>query len=266
MRPPLRTLLAAAALLGAACAESPVTGPITHLPRDLTAGEQQLVSSGNRFAFALFHTIAAQESADSNLFVSPLSVGMALGMTVNGAMGATRDSMLHALQLDALSMDAVNRGYRGVIDLLRGLDPAVELTLANSIWYRNTIQPGQPFLDDVRTWFDARAQGLDFASPSAAQTINDWVNAQTQGKIPTIVDGGIPPDVIMYLINAIYFKGSWTPAVRPRPHPRRAVPPARRERRLHAHDGAQGRRARALLRRRRRPDRGPPIRRESMAR
>ncbi len=209
MRPPLRTLIAAAALLGAACAESPVTGPITHLPRDLTAGEQKLVSSGNRFAFALFHTIAAQESADSNLFVSPLSVGMALGMTVNGAMGATRDSMLHALQLDALSMDAVNRGYRGVIDLLRGLDPAVELTIANSIWYRNTIQPGQAFLDDVRTWFDARAQGLDFASPSAAQTINDWVNAQTQGKIPTIVDG-IPDSVIMYLINAIYFKGSWT--------------------------------------------------------
>jgi serpin B len=209
VRPALRTLIAAAALLGAACAESPVTGPITHLPRDLTAGEQQLVSSGNRFAFALFHTIAAQESADSNLFVSPLSVGMALGMTVNGAMGATRDSMLHALQLDALSMDAVNRGYRGVIDLLRGLDPAVELTIANSIWYRNTIQPGQAFLDDVRTWFDARVQGLDFASPSAPRTINDWVNAQTQGKIPTIVDG-IPDSVIMYLINAIYFKGSWT--------------------------------------------------------
>jgi serpin B len=210
MRFPTRTLLiAAAALLGAACAESPITGPITHLPRDLTAGEQQLVSSGNRFAFALFHTIAAQESADSNLFVSPLSVGMALGMTVNGAMGATRDSMLHALQLDGLTMDAVNRGYRGVIDLLRGLDPAVELTLANSIWYRNTIQPGQAFLDDVHTWFDAELQGLDFASPSAPQTINDWVNAQTQGKIPTIVDG-IPDSAIMYLINAIYFKGSWT--------------------------------------------------------
>jgi serpin B len=208
VRTPLRALLVAAALLGAACAESPITGPITHLPRDLTAGEQQLVSSGNRFAFALFHTIAAQESADSNLFISPLSVGMALGMTVNGAMGATRDSMLHALQLDGLAMDAVNRGYRGVIDLLRGLDPAVEFTIANSIWYRNTIQPGQAFLDDVRTWFDAEARGLDFASPSAPQTINDWVSAQTRGKIPTIVDG-ISPDVIMYLINAIYFKGSW---------------------------------------------------------
>jgi len=210
MRAPLRVpCVAAAALLVAACATSPVTGPITHLPRDLTAGERQLVSSDNRFAFALFRAIAQRESADSNLFVSPLSVGMALGMTVNGAMGATRDSMLHALQLDGLAMDAVNRGYRGVLDLLRGLDPAVALTVANAIWYRNTIQPGQAFLDDVRTWFDAEAQGLDFASPAAPQTINDWVNARTLGKIPTIVDE-IPDSVIMYLVNAIYFKGSWT--------------------------------------------------------
>lgn len=206
----LRTIpIAAATLLCAACAESPITKPITHLPRDLTAGEQRLVSSGNRFAFALFRVITAQESADSNLFISPLSAGMALGMTVNGAMGATRDSMLHALQLDGLTMDEVNRGYRGVIDLLRGLDSAVAFALANSIWHRNTIRPGQAFLDDVRTWFDADARGLDFTSPAAPQTINEWVNAQTQGKIPSIVDA-IPDSAIMYLINAIYFKGSWT--------------------------------------------------------
>jgi serpin B len=50
---------------------------------------------------------------------------------------------------------------------------------------------------------------LDFTQPSALQTINDWVNAKTQGKIPTILDE-IPPDAVMYLINAIYYKGVWT--------------------------------------------------------
>jgi serine protease inhibitor len=205
-----RSPLVLAALLAAACADGP-TRPsrITALPRDLTAGERQVVAADNRFAFALFHAVVTQESPDSNLFLSPLSVGMALGMTVNGAAGRTRDSMLAALQLSGMAMDDVNRGYRGVIDLLRGLDPGVEFTLANSIWYRNTIQPGQPFLDAARLWFDARVSALDFASPSAVQTINDWVSAQTRGKIPTIVDD-IPDSVIMYLINAIYFKGSWT--------------------------------------------------------
>jgi serpin B len=206
-------VLPAAALLAVAC-ESPVgpgvPAPITQLPRDLTAGEAQLVAADNRFAFDLFRAIAERRGADSSLFISPLSVGMALGMTVNGAAGATRDSMLGALDLDGLALDEVNRGYRGVIDLLRGLDPGVAFTLANSIWYRNSITPAQAFLDDTRTWFDADVRSLDFRAPTAARTINDWVNAQTRGKIPTIVDDPIPADVIMYLINAIYFKGSWT--------------------------------------------------------
>ncbi len=130
-------------------------------------------------------------------------------MTVNGAAGATRDSMLATLQLAGVPMSDVNQAYRGVIDLLRGLDPRVELTLANSIWYRTGITVGQAFLDDASRWFDANVRSIDFGAPGAAQTINDWVNGQTRGKIPTIVDPPIPDSVIMYLINAIYFKGSW---------------------------------------------------------
>jgi len=203
-------LILAAAALPAACGDSPTTVPITALPRALTAGEQQLVAANNRFAFSLFREIARQEPAEENLFISPVSVAMALGMTVNGAAGTTRDSMLRALELSGLSMAEVNAGYRGVIDLLRGLDSGVEFTLANSIWYRTGITVGQPFLDDTRTWFDADVRSLDFASPTAARTINDWVSAQTRGKIPEIVASPIPADVFMYLINAIYFKGSWT--------------------------------------------------------
>jgi serpin B len=211
MRAILRSILVTAlAALPAACGESPTTSPITALPRALTAGEQQLVAADNRFAFSLFREIAARAHPDSNLFISPVSVAMALGMTVNGAAGTTRDSMLRALELSGLSMAEVNAGYRGVIDLLRGLDRGVEFTLANSIWYRTGITVGQPFLDDARTWFDADVRSLDFTSPTAARTINDWVSAQTRGKIPEIVDDPIPGDVIMYLINAIYFKGSWT--------------------------------------------------------
>jgi serine protease inhibitor len=205
-----RLFLILAAATMAACGESPTTVPITALPRALTAGEQQLVAANNRFAFSLFREIARQEPAETNLFISPVSVAMALGMTVNGAAGTTRDSMLRALELSGLSMAEVNAGYRGVIDLLRGLDGGVEFTLANSIWYRTGITVGQPFLDDTRTWFDADVRSLGFASPTAAQTINDWVSAQTRGKIPEIVASPIPADVIMYLINAIYFKGSWT--------------------------------------------------------
>jgi serpin B len=203
-------LLLSATLLAVACRDSALGPGATRLPRALTASEQQLIAADNAFAFKLYQAMASGETPDANIFISPLSVGMALGMTVNGAAGATRDSMLAALQLGVLPMDQVNRSYRSVIDLLRGLDPGVAFTLANSIWYRTNFgTPGQAFLDDTHTYFDARIQALDFSAPTAAKTINGWVSEQTQGKIPEIVPDPIDPAVVMYLINAIYFKGSW---------------------------------------------------------
>jgi len=92
--------------------------------------------------------------------------------------------------------------------LLRGLDPRVQFQIANSIWYRLGFTVEQPFLDANRTYYDARVAALDFTSPTAVPTINAWVNEQTQGKIEDII-AAIPGDVVMYLINAIYFKGDW---------------------------------------------------------
>jgi len=204
------TLALALAALPSACGDSPTTPAIVHLPRSLTAGEQQLVAADNSFAFKLFRAIASRANPDSNLFVSPVSVGMALGMSVNGAAGETRDSMLRALDLTGLSMSEVNLGYRGVIDLLRGLDGSVEFTLANSLWVRTGLTVEQEFLGNLRTYFDADARTLDFAAPGAAGTINAWVSEQTRGRIPEIVNDPIPGEVVAYLINAIYFKGSWT--------------------------------------------------------
>ncbi len=188
----------------------PGVRPITSLPRPLTGAESQLVAADNRFAFRLFQEVARQAGPDSNLFISPLSVAMALGMAYNGAAGTTQQEMQRALELEGLTLDDVNRSYRAVIDLLRGLDPQVAFTLANSVWYRPEFTPAPEFLDATRTHFDARVESLDFASAAAAPTINRWVSDQTRGKIPAIVPDPVPDDVVAYLINAIYFKGDWT--------------------------------------------------------
>lgn len=184
--------------------------PITHLPRELTAAEGRLVSTDNRFAFKLFRQIADSTPADSSLFISPLSVAMALAMAYNGAAGATQQEMATALELEGFPLDDLNASYRGLIDLLRGLDRQVTFGIANSIWYRHDWSFEQAFLNANRTYFDAAVRPLDFASPTAARTINDWVSDQTRGRIPSIVDDPLPPEDVMYLINAIYFKGSWT--------------------------------------------------------
>jgi serpin B len=201
---------AAVALLAilAACGD-PMASDITGLPRPLTQAEVALVRADNAFAFKVFQAIANSAGPDSNLFISPLSASMALAMAYNGAAGVTQTEMQHALALDGLTLDDVNRSNQSLIALLRGLDRRVAFNIANSVWYRQGFTLLPNFLTATRTYFDATVQGLNFSDPSAAPTINAWVKTQTQGKIPSIVPDPIPADVVAYLINAIYFKGSW---------------------------------------------------------
>jgi serpin B len=146
----------------------------------------------------------------ANVFISPLSAAMALGMAYNGAAGTTREAMARALSLQGMSVGEVNQSFRDLIDLLRRLDSQVEFRLANSIWHRPQVTPLRSFLDTNRRYFDATVQALDFADPGAASTINRWVEENTAGRIKKIVPEPIPPHIVTYLINAIYFKGAWT--------------------------------------------------------
>jgi serine protease inhibitor len=185
-------------------------GPGQQAPPNVTLSgtEQQIATSGNDFSFALFQQIAKSQPG-VNVFVSPLSASMSLGMAMNGASGPTFDAMRSALRLSTGDIGQINGGYRDLIALLRGLDPTTTFQIANSIWYRNTFPFNQPFLDTTKSYFGAQVQGLDFANVSASlATINGWVSSNTGGRIPTILDD-ITADEVMFLINAIYFKGTW---------------------------------------------------------
>ncbi len=199
-----------AVLVGALIACGDGTAPILELPRTLTVAESKLVEADNRFAFKLFREIASQEPADANVFISPVSVGMALGMAYNGAAGTTRDSMQQSLELQGMSLNEVNEAYQSLIGLLRDLDPAVEFLLANSVWYRQDLTVVTAFLDNMTQYFGADVTAMDFDAPGAADVINGWVRDHTAGRIDEIVASPIDPLTVMFLINAIYFKGAWT--------------------------------------------------------
>ncbi len=190
------------------CASDPVSPrTIEALPRPLSDAEQGVGQTSNRFTFDLLRE-ANSAQRDSNVFLSPLSASMALGMTMNGAAGITADEMRRALGFGEMPMTAINEGYRGLIDLLRGLDPGTELRVANSIFYERGYPFEQSFLSTGKTWFDAEVKDLDFMAPASVNTINDWASRATNGKIPTIMEQ-IDPDAVMFLINAVYFKGTW---------------------------------------------------------
>lgn len=176
--------------------------------RDLNVVEKSVVLSDNSFGLKLFVCINNVEQ-NKNVFISPFSVSMALGMALNGADGATLDSMKKVLEHSNFTMKEINESYKNISYILTNLDPKVTFQIANSVWYRIGFEVFPTFLNDCHTYFNAEVDSLDFSSPSAVGTINNWVNTETNGKIPTILDN-IPPEVVMYLINAIYFKGIWT--------------------------------------------------------
>ncbi|MDE2974732.1 MAG: serpin family protein [Gemmatimonadota bacterium] len=180
---------------------------ITRLPRALTAGEVEVIRTSNGFAFDL---LAQANRADENLFLSPLSASMALGMTMNGAAGETWSQMRDMLGFGNLAEEEINASYKSLIELLVGLDRTVETAIGNSVWTRSSFPVYPDFLKTVREAFDAEVAELDFANASASKRINGWVRDATRGRIEDMVPDVIPGDVVMYLLNAIYFKGSWT--------------------------------------------------------
>lgn len=187
------------------CSKDPVSQD-TALP-ELTPLDKTVVEAGEIFGFKLFKEVV-KEDADKNVFISPLSVSMALGMTLNGAAGQTYDDMKSTLELSGGTMQEINESYRNLNEYLTVLDSKVQTEIANSIWYRNTWTFKDTFLNDCQTYFDAEVSGLDFEDPNSISIMNDWVNNSTHGKIPEIVEYINPLDV-MFLINAIYFKGTW---------------------------------------------------------
>lgn len=197
----------------AACMPGSVTEPrsstaLTALPRSLTPAEQSVQGAANAFSFALWNQILT-ESRDSNVFVSPLSASFALGMALDGAATQTFDEMRSAMQFGTTPLASIDTGYKSLIALLTSLDPSTTMQIANSIWYRNTFPFNQSFLNDGSAYFDATIRPLNFDdTANALSTINGWVSDQTKGKIPSIVDHIDPLDV-MFLVNAIYFKGTW---------------------------------------------------------
>jgi serpin B len=207
MTPRTITLLSILVLMITACKKGDVT-PVTGKELVLTAAEQQKANADNAFTIKLFKTTLNGNSDSKNLFISPLSVSMAMGMTSNGSNGQTLTDIRKTMNFDGFTEDQVNSYYHKLITELPALDPKATVKIANSIWYKNTFTLIPAFSQTNTTNYNAKVQGADFSSAATKDLINSWVNDQTNGKITKIVDQ-IPGNVVMYLINAIYFKSSW---------------------------------------------------------
>jgi serine protease inhibitor len=169
--------------------------------------DPRLLAATSKFSFKLYDQILKRRT-DKNTFVSPASIMLALAMTYNGANGTTRRAMSQALQLEGMSLEDVNRAFADLKSALAPSDPKVQLKIANSLWARNGFAVKPAFLERNKQYYGAEIASLNFADPAAPDAINSWVKKNTEGKIDKIINA-INGDDVLFLVNAIYFKGQW---------------------------------------------------------
>lgn len=174
---------------------------------NLTKKSLELIESDNEFGLDFFRKVITNDTSD-NIMVSPLSVALALGMTYNGAADSTKEAMKETLKLAGFTDEEINNSYQSIVDQLLKLDPKIILSIANSIWCRQGFTVLPEFIELNQHYYDAEVSELDFNLPEAKDIINEWVDEKTNGLITEIIDY-IPIEAVMYLINAIYFKGLW---------------------------------------------------------
>lgn len=144
-----------------------------------------------------------------NVMVSPASVFLALAMTMNGADSQTREEMIATLADARFSADDINLFSRSWINLLTTAGgEQTNISIANSIWFRQGFDADRAFLQANADYYQAGARELDFADEKSLDIINDWVNYNTNGLIEKIIEQ-IQPTTVMYLINTVYFKADW---------------------------------------------------------
>ncbi|MGB4291298.1 MAG: serpin family protein [Bacteroidales bacterium] len=190
------------------CEKQPGEPDLTPKKIELTPAATQVISSGNEFGIELFTKVA--ESKDSNLMLSPLSASTALTMLLNGCGGNTFTQLRSTLKYSSdMQLEDINEAYKSLVGQLLKADPKVTFALANAIFYRLGFNVKAQFINSMKENFKASIEGLDFASPSALNTINKWASDNTNGKIPKVLDG-ISDDAVMFIMNALYFKGDWS--------------------------------------------------------
>ena len=164
------------------------------------------ISGDNDFAFTLFKTVNRFDN--SNVCISPLSVGMSLSMALNGAAGKTLEEIETVLEISGYSPAEVNEYAQTLREALVNADPSSRLSFENSIWYRLGFYVENSFVHLNQKYHKAEISALDFRDAGAVTRVNERVAKKTNNKITEIINE-IPDDMIMYFINTACFKGSW---------------------------------------------------------
>lgn len=172
----------------------------------LTGEQREKVNADNGLAFKIFKEVS--ESRGKNIFFSPFSLNMAMGMLYIGASGETRKEMGEVLNTDGFSEFEFNDYYQTISQELQAIDPTTEIAIANALWYHSGLQVKEAFVETGKSFFDADVVSLDFDDAKSVSVINNWCREKTRGRINNMV-ANLNQNENIILTNALYFKSKW---------------------------------------------------------
>ena len=177
-------------------------------PITLTEEQQVFAHDNNQFTLNFLKIVSEADRSGKSFIYSPLSITYVLGMVNDAATGLTQQELEQTLGFHKGGIKAVNDYCKKLIEGLPKADKDVTLDIANAIFVNQKYTLIPQFEQDMKDYYNAKAAALDFSSPQTLGQINGWCNDRTKGMIPEILDE-VNPDMVSYLLNAIYFKADW---------------------------------------------------------
>ena len=174
----------------------------------LTPEQRVFVKDNNKFSMNFLKTVNEGNQSGNSFVFSPLSITYVLGMVNDGSTGTTEKELEETLGFHSGGIKAVNEYCKNLIENLPKADKNVTLDIANAIFLNKRYSLKEQFRQDMKRYYDAQAEALDFGSPETLKHINGWCKEKTNGMIPSIIEN-VEENMVSYLLNAIYFKADW---------------------------------------------------------
>lgn len=165
--------------------------------------------SAKTTSFAVDFWKTYEKENGGTYFLSPLSLNIALGMLLNGTEGETKAEIQKVLGFSNADLADINASYAELISKLPLVDPKVTNTTANSVWHEKKFPVENAYLETLKNSFNAGVYAEDFSSKATVNKINQWAASHTNDKIKLVLEK-IEPHQVLFLLNALYFKGDWT--------------------------------------------------------
>lgn len=139
--------------------------------------------------------------------ISPLSAKLALSMA---AAGADSGSATEKELLDLFGYSAKEDMLSDCGRITAELDSSKTISTANSAWLSDRLKGlNDGYSDTLKDVFSAERFTENLSSEGFVKKLNKWVDKNTNGMIPKLLNSPLSEEARLALVNALYFKNEW---------------------------------------------------------